>query len=49
MELHYDPAYQRGRRKDGREATAVIALETLDGASFAEAAKRIIQLVEQMN
>lgn len=48
MELHYDPAYQRGRRKDGREAMAVIALDRLDGASFAQAANRIIEIVEPM-
>lgn len=48
MELHYDPAYRRGRRKDGREPMAVIALETLDDAGFEVAASRIIQLVEPM-
>ena len=48
MELHYDPAYQRGRRKDGDAPMAVIALETLDHAGFEEAASRIIQLVEPM-
>jgi len=48
MELHYDPAYRRSRRKDGREPLAVIGPETLNGTSFAEAANRIIQLVEPM-
>jgi tRNA 2-selenouridine synthase len=46
MELHYDPAYRRGRRKDGRTPMAEIALERLDGESFAQAADRITQLVE---
>jgi tRNA 2-selenouridine synthase len=45
MELHYDPAYRRGRRKDGREPMAVIALETLDGTSLGRAADEIGRLV----
>ena len=48
MELHYDPAYLRGRRKDGREATAVIALETLDGPSLDRAADEIARQVQAL-
>lgn len=45
MELHYDPAYRRSRRKDGREPMAEIGLETLDGHSLNRAADEIATLV----
>ena len=45
MALHYDPAYQRGRRKDGHEPMAEIALETLDEQSLDRAVDEIVQLV----
>jgi len=48
MELHYDPAYARGRRKDGREPLAQIDLAALDDAAFAGAADRIAGLVRAM-
>ncbi len=48
MELHYDPAYQRGRRKDGREATAVVALESLDGPGLNRAADEIVRRVQAL-
>jgi tRNA 2-selenouridine synthase len=48
MELHYDPAYRRGRRKDGREPMAEIALETLDGQGLARAADEIARLVQAL-
>ncbi len=48
MELHYDPAYRRGRRKDGREPMAEIALERLDGAGLDQAADDVVQLVANM-
>ncbi|MDP1737555.1 MAG: tRNA 2-selenouridine(34) synthase MnmH [Caulobacter sp.] len=48
MELHYDPAYRRGRRKDGREPLAVIAVETLDGQSLDQAADEIVRLVQAL-
>ena len=45
MELHYDPAYRRGRRKDGRSPMAEITLETLDGQSLATAADEIARRI----
>lgn len=48
MELHYDPAYQRGRRKDGREPMAEIRLETLDRQSLNRAADEIVRLVQAL-
>jgi tRNA 2-selenouridine synthase len=45
MELHYDPAYLRGRRKDGREALAQIDIERLDAAGLAAAADRVAAIV----
>lgn len=45
MELHYDPAYRRGRRKDGREPMTVIELETLDGQSLDRAADDIAHVI----
>ncbi len=41
MELHYDPAYARGRRKDGREPWAQIILPDLSQGAQDEAAGRI--------
>ncbi len=48
MELHYDPAYRRGRRKDGRAPMAEIALERLDAESFAQAADEVAGLVSTL-
>jgi tRNA 2-selenouridine synthase len=48
MELHYDPAYRRSRRKDGREPMVEIALETLDGQSLDRAADEIVRLVQAL-
>ena len=48
MELHYDPAYRRSRRKDGREPIAEITLETLDGQSLNRAADEIVRLVQAL-
>lgn len=45
MELHYDPAYSRGRRKDGREPIARLDLPTLDEATFERTADEIAALV----
>jgi len=44
MELHYDPAYARSRRKIGREPLARIELERLDPPSQAAAAEQIAGL-----
>jgi tRNA 2-selenouridine synthase len=44
IELHYDPAYDRARKKLGRAPIAEIRLEGLDEASLAEAARRIAAL-----
>lgn len=41
MELHYDPAYRRSRRKTGRDPMAVIGLETLDERSLDRAADEV--------
>jgi tRNA 2-selenouridine synthase len=46
IELHYDPAYNRSRKKHGRSPITAISLETLDDASLAEAARRIADLAE---
>jgi tRNA 2-selenouridine synthase len=48
MELHYDPAYQRGRRKDGRPAVAEVRIETLDAAGLAAAAEAVAATVGRM-
>ncbi|MGH6971229.1 MAG: tRNA 2-selenouridine(34) synthase MnmH, partial [Caulobacteraceae bacterium] len=44
MELHYDPAYARSSRKDGRPLMARIELERLDEAALDQAARRIAAL-----
>lgn len=44
-ELHYDPAYQRGRRADGRPAMAEVAMDDLTPEQQAKAAHRIADLV----
>src|SRR6185369_15568541 len=41
MELHYDPAYARSSKKDGRRIMAEIALETVDAGSLTVAADQI--------
>ena len=45
MELHYDPAYARGRRKDGRPAMAQIHVEALDDATQSGIADQLAQLM----
>lgn len=42
MALHYDPAYARGRRKDGRPPLCRIETDTLDAAAQSAIADRII-------
>lgn len=44
-EFHYDPAYQRGRRKDGRSAMAEVAMDDLTLDHQSAAARRIAELV----
>jgi len=46
IELHYDPAYARTRRKDDRPPMAEIALAALDNEAQGEAADVIARLVE---
>jgi tRNA 2-selenouridine synthase len=46
IELHYDPAYDRSRRKAERPPLAEIILHTLDETAQAQAADRIARLVE---
>lgn len=48
IELHYDPAYSRFRRKLGRAPLAQIALARLDEASLAEAADRIARIADRI-
>ncbi|WP_304171373.1 tRNA 2-selenouridine(34) synthase MnmH [Phenylobacterium aquaticum] len=48
MELHYDPAYRRARRKDGRPALASLELTALDDAAQAQAADQIARLVQTL-
>jgi tRNA 2-selenouridine synthase len=45
MELHYDPAYARARRKAGRPALAQIEVPDLDHAAQSRVADQIVQLV----
>lgn len=46
IELHYDPAYSRSRRKAGGASLARVVLERLDEAAQVEAAERIARLVD---
>ena len=41
IEHHYDPAYERSRRKETRPCVEVVALDDLDPASLDAAARRI--------
>ena len=41
IEHHYDPAYERSRRKETRPCLQVVALQALDPASLDQAAARI--------
>ncbi|QUD90621.1 tRNA 2-selenouridine(34) synthase MnmH [Phenylobacterium montanum] len=45
MELHYDPAYARGRRKHGVEPLAQVAIDRLDEAGLEAAAEAVAQSV----
>jgi tRNA 2-selenouridine synthase len=45
MELHYDPAYARARRKAGRPALARIEVPDLDQAAQSRVADQIVRLV----
>jgi tRNA 2-selenouridine synthase len=47
MELHYDPAYERGRRKLGRAPIAQVAVERLDEAGLETAAAAITALIRR--
>jgi tRNA 2-selenouridine synthase len=42
---HYDPAYLRSARDDGRPRLGVVALERLDEESLAEAADQVAALM----
>jgi tRNA 2-selenouridine synthase len=46
MELHYDPAYARSSKKDGRRVISEIALETIDEGSLAGAADQIAAVLQ---
>lgn len=45
MELHYDPAYARSRRKEGRSALARLETDGLDGAAQDRLAEAIRQRI----
>ncbi|MFI4975502.1 MAG: tRNA 2-selenouridine(34) synthase MnmH [Caulobacterales bacterium] len=45
VELHYDPAYARSSKKDGRPKLGVVAMETLSDANQETAADEIVRLV----
>jgi tRNA 2-selenouridine synthase len=45
IELHYDPAYGRARRKHGRPPLAAVDLDVLSAGTWDEAADRIVALV----
>jgi tRNA 2-selenouridine synthase len=49
MELHYDPAYNRSRKKLARAPMAEISLETLDDTALIEAARRIADLTGRLD
>ena len=48
IELHYDPAYNRSRRKSGRPPMAQIVLPSVDEAARDEAADKVARLVESL-
>ena len=48
MELHYDPAYARSRRKDPRPALARVEVDALDDADQSEIADEVARLVSAM-
>ena len=49
IELHYDPAYQRSSRKDGRELLATVEIARLDEAGREKAADSVAALVEGLS
>jgi hypothetical protein len=46
MDLHYDPAYARSSRKDGRARLGIVELEGLDADGIGEAARTVAGMVE---
>lgn len=46
VELHYDPAYERSRKRDERPLLKTIAVESLDEASLDAAAEEVCALLE---
>jgi tRNA 2-selenouridine synthase len=46
IEHHYDPAYERSRRKETRPCVGVVSLGDLEGASLDAAAARIAAIVD---
>ncbi len=49
MELHYDPAYDRSSRKDGRRSLGVVEVESLEASGQEAAADKIIALVTRIS
>jgi tRNA 2-selenouridine synthase len=45
IETHYDPAYTRSSRKDGRRTLGVVELAGLDGVEQARAAEAVAEMV----
>jgi tRNA 2-selenouridine synthase len=48
MEHHYDPAYERSRRKETRPCVEVVSLDDLEPASLDAAAALIARIVERV-
>ena len=46
MELHYDPAYARSSRKDGRRIIGTVEVLKLDTAGVKAAAQSVAECVE---
>ena len=46
IEHHYDPAYERSRRSDGRPLLGVVTAPTLDSASLEQAAHHLAALLK---
>jgi tRNA 2-selenouridine synthase len=47
IELHYDPAYARSAKKDGRRKLGVVEVADLGAADLARAADQVLQLAKE--
>lgn len=48
MELHYDPAYRRSSRKDGRPSLAVVELAEINPADLDSAADEVVRRLQTL-